>query len=112
MVQVGPRGQDDSSREFQSGAETGPAIRDWSAVTFSHAPAPGRIAMEDFMATRITVVRNPNGQFQAWMCKHSSQAAHTAECDGHVVLCERCASAVRNGAELLNDENGQPVQPV
>jgi hypothetical protein len=29
-----------------------------------------------------------------------------------VVLCERCASAVRNGAELLNDENGQPVQPV
>jgi hypothetical protein len=62
------------------------------------------------MATRITVLRNPNGQFKGWMCKHSSHAVHNAECDGHVVLCERCASAVRNGAELLNDENGQPVQ--
>jgi hypothetical protein len=64
------------------------------------------------MATRITVVKNRNGQFQGWMCKHSSHAPHNAECDGHVVLCERCASAVRNGAELLNDENRQPVQPV
>jgi hypothetical protein len=64
------------------------------------------------MATRITVVKNPNGQFQAWMCKHSGKDAHAAEGDGHVVLCERCASAVRNGAELLNDENGQPVQPL
>ena len=64
------------------------------------------------MATRITVVKNPTGQFQAWMCKHSSQSVHAAECNGHVVLCERCASAVRNGAELLNDENRQPVQPL
>jgi hypothetical protein len=62
------------------------------------------------MATRITVVKNPTGQFQAWMCKHSSHAVHAAECDGHVVLCERCTSAVRNGAELLSDENRQPVQ--
>jgi len=64
------------------------------------------------MATRITVVKNPTGSFQAWMCKHSSHAVHQAERDGHVVLCERCASAVRNGAELLSDENGQPVQAV
>jgi hypothetical protein len=64
------------------------------------------------MATRISVVKNPTGEFQAWMCKHSSHAVRTAECDGHVVLCERCASAVRNGAELLNDENGQPIQLV
>ena len=62
------------------------------------------------MATRITVVQNPAGGFQAWMCKHSSHDVHNAECDNHVVLCERCASAVRNGAELLNHENGQPVQ--
>jgi hypothetical protein len=67
--------------------------------------------MEGFMATRITVVKNPNGQFKGWKCKHSSHAAQAAECDGHVVLCERCASAVGNGAELLNDENGQQVQP-
>jgi len=64
------------------------------------------------MATRISVVKNPNGDFQAWTCKHSRHAVHNAECDGHVVLCERCVSAVRNGAELLNDENGQAVQPV
>ena len=64
------------------------------------------------MATRITVVKNPKGQFQGWMCKHSSHSAQSAECDGHVVLCERCASAVQNGAELLNDGNGQQVQPV
>jgi hypothetical protein len=64
------------------------------------------------MATRITVVKNPNGQLQGWMCKHSSHAVHNSECDGHVVLCERCASAVRNGAELLNDENRQLVQPI
>jgi hypothetical protein len=62
------------------------------------------------MATRISVVRNPNGQFTAWMCKHSSKTSHHAECDGHVVLCERCASAVKNGAELLNDEDRQPVE--
>ena len=64
------------------------------------------------MATRISVVKNPNGQFQGWKCKHSSHVTHNAECDGHVVLCDRCASAVRNGAELLNDENGEQVQPV
>jgi hypothetical protein len=70
------------------------------------------LALEDSMATRITVIKNPNGQFKGWMCKHSSQSVHNAECDGHVVLCERCASAVKNGAELLNDENRQPVEPI
>jgi len=45
------------------------------------------------------------------MCKHSG-TGHNAESDGHVVLCERCASAVKNGAELLNDENRQLVEPV
>ena len=64
------------------------------------------------MATRITVVKNPNGQFKAWMCKHSSHTVHNAECDGHVVLCDRCASAVGNGAELLDDDNHQPVEPL
>ena len=64
------------------------------------------------MATRITVVKNPNGQFKGWMCKHSSHAAQNSECDGHVVLCERCSSAVRNGAELLSNENQQPVEPI
>ena len=64
------------------------------------------------MATRITVLKNPNGPFQGWKCKHSSQVVHDAECEGHVVLCAPCASAVGNGAELLNDENGQQVQPV
>lgn len=64
------------------------------------------------MATRISVIKNPNGQFQAWMCKHSRHGVHNAEGDGHVVLCDRCASAVRNGAELLNDDNGQPIQSV
>ncbi len=63
------------------------------------------------MATRITVVKHPNGQFSAWTCKHSSQGTHNSECDGHVVLCDRCASAVRNGAELFNDDNGQQIQP-
>ena len=64
------------------------------------------------MATRISVIKNPRGQFQAWMCKHSRHGVHDSDCDGHVVLCDRCASAVRNGAELLNDENGQQIQPV
>jgi len=64
------------------------------------------------MATRISVLKNPNGQFKGWMCKHSSHAAQSSECDGHVVLCERCASAFKNGAELLNDENHQPVEPI
>lgn len=64
------------------------------------------------MATRITVVKNPNGQFKGWMCKHSGHAPTNSECDGHVVLCERCASAVKNGAELLNDDNQQPVEPI
>src|SRR5579863_10454650 len=67
---------------------------------------------EDFMATRITVVKNPNGQAQGWKCKHSGHSSLSAECDGHVVLCERCASAVRNGSELLNDANGERVQAV
>jgi len=64
------------------------------------------------MATRISVLRNPNGQFTGWMCKHSGKAPGQAEANGHVILCERCASAVKNGAELLNDENGQPVEPI
>lgn len=64
------------------------------------------------MATRITVVKNPNGSAQGWKCKHSSHSTLSAECDGHVVLCERCASAVGNGAELLSDTNGQQIQPV
>ena len=47
------------------------------------------------MSTRISVVKNPNGQFQGWMCKHSSKTTtQNAECDGHAILCERCASAV------------------
>jgi len=64
------------------------------------------------MATRISVVKNPNGQFQGWKCKHSAHASNASECDGHVVLCDRCASAVGNGAELLRDDNGQQIQPV
>ena len=64
------------------------------------------------MATRISVLKNPKGQFKGWMCKHSSYAAQNSECDGHVVLCERCASAVKNGAELLNDDNQQPVEAI
>jgi len=64
------------------------------------------------MATRISVLKNPKGQFKGWMCKHSSHAAQNSECDGHVVLCERCASAVKNGAELLNDDNQQPVEAI
>jgi hypothetical protein len=63
------------------------------------------------MATRITVVKNQSSQFKSWMCKHSGPARNP-ECDGHVVLCERCASAVQNGAELLDDDNRQPVEPV
>ncbi len=64
------------------------------------------------MATRISVLKNPNGQFKGWMCKHSGHAPTNSECDGHIVLCERCASAVKNGAELLNDDNHQPVEAV
>jgi hypothetical protein len=64
------------------------------------------------MATRISVIKNPNGQFKGWMCKHSIHATQNAECDGHIVLCQRCASAVKNGAELLNDENHQPVEAI
>jgi hypothetical protein len=64
------------------------------------------------MATRITVVKNQNGQFQGWMCKHSSHAVPSPECNGHVTLCERCASAVRNGADLLDDDDRHKVEPV
>jgi hypothetical protein len=70
------------------------------------------MALEDFMATRITVVKNPNGQFQGYKCKHSGHSSQASECNGHVVLCDRCASAVGNGAELLSEENGQQIQPV
>ena len=64
------------------------------------------------MATRITVVKNQNGQFQGWMCKHSSHAVQPPDCDGHVTLCERCAASVKNGADLLADNDGHKVEPV
>ena len=64
------------------------------------------------MATRITVVKNQNAQFQAWMCKHSSHAVQAPDCNGHTTLCERCASAVKNGADLLSDDDGHKVEPV
>jgi len=64
------------------------------------------------MATRITVVKNQKGQFQGWMCKHSSHAVQQPDCNGHVTLCERCASAVKNGADLLSDDDGHKVEPV
>jgi uncharacterized Fe-S cluster protein YjdI len=67
--------------------------------------------VEDFMATRITVVRNPNGQFKGFMCKHSGYAGLKAECEGHTVLCERCASAVKNGAELFEDDSRELITP-
>ena len=63
------------------------------------------------MATRISVRKNPNGQFAGWTCKHSSNAGQPAECDGHVILCERCHASVGNGAELLNYETRQPIEP-
>ncbi len=63
------------------------------------------------MATRISVVKNPNGQFAGWTCKHSSKIAPSAECNGHVVLCRRCASSVGNGAQLLNDDTREPIEP-
>ena len=62
------------------------------------------------MATRISVVQNPHAQFTAWMCKHASKTAQTAESEGHVVLCD-AALAVKNGAELLNDDTRQPIEP-
>jgi hypothetical protein len=46
------------------------------------------------------------------MCKHSGHAVQAPECDGHVTLCERCASAVRNGADLLAHDDGHKVEPV
>jgi hypothetical protein len=61
------------------------------------------------MATRISVRKNPNGQHAGWACKHSVKAAQPAECDGHVVLCERCHASVKNGAELLDYETRQPI---
>jgi hypothetical protein len=64
------------------------------------------------MSTRITVVKNPGSQFKGWMCKHSSHAVQPAECDGHITLCERCASAVKNGAELMDDDHQQPVETI
>ena len=64
------------------------------------------------MATRITVVKNQNGQFLGWMCKHSSHAVQQPDCDGHTTLCERCASAVKNGADLLADDDQHKVEPL
>ena len=63
------------------------------------------------MSTRITVVKN-QGQFKGWMCKHSSHVVQAPECDGHITLCERCAAAVKNGAELLDDDHHQPVETI
>ena len=51
------------------------------------------------MATRISVVKNPNGKFQGWMCKHSSNSVHNSECDGHAVLC---VPPLRFGGEELS----------
>lgn len=62
------------------------------------------------MATRISVRKNPNGQHAGWACKHSVKTAHPTECEGHVVLCERCAAAVKNGAELLDYMSRQPIE--
>ncbi len=62
------------------------------------------------MATRISVVKNPDTQFTGWACKHSGKTSGKVESEGHVILCERCASAVKNGAELLNDDTRQPIQ--
>lgn len=64
------------------------------------------------MATRITVVKNQNDKFQGWMCKHSSHTVQPPSCNCHVTLCERCDSAVKNGAELLSDDYQQRVEPV
>ena len=64
------------------------------------------------MSTRITVVKNDGGKFQGWMCKHSQHAVQAPDSNGHVTLCERCASAVKNGAELLADDNGHKVEPI
>ena len=64
------------------------------------------------MATRITVVKNENGNIQGWMCKHSSHAVQPPACNGHVTLCERCESAVKNGADLLSDDEQLKVEPV
>ena len=64
------------------------------------------------MPTRITVVKNQNAQFLGWMCKHSSHAVQPPDCDGHTTLCEHCASAVNNGADLLSDDDGHKVQPL
>ena len=64
------------------------------------------------MATRITVVKNQNGKIQGWMCKHSSHAVQAPDGNGHVTLCERCDSAVKNGADLLSDDDQHKVEPV
>lgn len=63
------------------------------------------------MATRISVRKNPNGQPGGWACKHSVKTAQPAESAGHVILCERCHASVKNGAELLNYETRQPIDP-
>ena len=64
------------------------------------------------MATRITVVKNQNGKIEGWMCKHSSHAVQAPDGNGHVTLCERCDSAVKNGADLLSDDDQHKVEPV
>jgi hypothetical protein len=63
------------------------------------------------MATRISVLKNVNGQIAGWICKHTNKAPQAAESNGQAILCSRCASAVRNGAELRNDDNGQLIEP-
>jgi hypothetical protein len=62
------------------------------------------------MATRISVRKNSNGQFVGWICKHSAKTAQPAESNGHVILCDKCAASVRNGAELLDYLTRQPVE--
>jgi hypothetical protein len=61
------------------------------------------------MATRISVRQNPNGQSGGWICKHSAKTGQPAESNGQVILCEKCAASVRNGAELLDYLTRQPI---
>ena len=45
------------------------------------------------------------------MCKHSGHAVQQPDSDGHTTLCERCASAVKNGADLLAADDQHKVEP-
>jgi hypothetical protein len=62
------------------------------------------------MATRISVRTNTSGQFAGWICKHSAKTGQAAEANGQVILCDKCAASVRNGAELLDYLTRQPIE--